>query len=752
MRFFAAGPNIPDDLLEQRDRGNVVFFCGAGVSVPSGLPGFSQLTKRTIRALGTPADAKSRRLFERPRVPGEDPPFDQVFNLLQQEYRRTEVDDVVSQLLKTPRRASVETHKIILRLSRNARKLPQVVSTNFDLLFERADKTLQIHVPPALPDLAIVGSFDGIIYLHGRRGAKPSAAAYRQHLILSSSDFGRAYLADGWATRFVRDLLQTYVIVLVGYSASDPPVRYLLEGLHARDSKKAASIYAFDQGEPGADDLVRDRWRSLGVVAIPYTRTDSRHAGLWNTLGAWANRADNPEAWRRSIVGLAQTNPKSLEPFQRGQVADLVRTTQGAALFASATPPPPAEWLCVFDRLVRYAAPTNTFSGGEPDPLAMYGLDEDPPRPKDPAAMNVSNDLVEDLISLLPHDERTDRHKRLAGTSMAGSDPLPARLGHLAYWLTRVASDPIAMWWAAGYETLHPRLLAGIQRDLRASQTAPQDFMRRVWRMLLERFQHSPEERHAWYHFLPRQKSEGWTPGVLREFERVVQPHLAVKRPSPHRVSPPQFDDAVPMVRKVVDFEIAFPGRGQEQLEIPTPTLPAVFEIVRRALHRGASLLVDIEAEYWRTASFHATEGAGKRYLNDASRYLHWIRALFDRLCSEHPAVARREVRGWPADDPYFFTKLTIYAWMNPALIPGDETAVGILSLSDSGFWEHDHRRELLHTLRSRWKDFGRTNREQIEGRILAGPRLRNIRAGPCPRYQSKLARTGTRSSSGRGF
>ncbi len=153
MRFLADGPNIPDDLLEQRDRGNVVFFCGAGVSVPSGLPGFFQLTKQAMQKLGTPAEAKSRRLFERPRAPGEDPPFDQVFNLLHEEYRRSEVDDVVSRLLRTPGRASVETHQVILRLSRNARRLPQVVTTNFDWLFERADKSLQIHLQPGVHDV-----------------------------------------------------------------------------------------------------------------------------------------------------------------------------------------------------------------------------------------------------------------------------------------------------------------------------------------------------------------------------------------------------------------------------------------------------------------------------------------------------------------------------------------------------------------------------------------------------------------------
>ena len=36
MRFLSDGLNIPDELLEERDKGNVVFLCGAGVSYPAG--------------------------------------------------------------------------------------------------------------------------------------------------------------------------------------------------------------------------------------------------------------------------------------------------------------------------------------------------------------------------------------------------------------------------------------------------------------------------------------------------------------------------------------------------------------------------------------------------------------------------------------------------------------------------------------------------------------------------------------------
>jgi hypothetical protein len=48
-RFVAHGPSIPGELLEQRDRGNVVFFCGAGVSMPAGLPNFPKLTERVMQ-------------------------------------------------------------------------------------------------------------------------------------------------------------------------------------------------------------------------------------------------------------------------------------------------------------------------------------------------------------------------------------------------------------------------------------------------------------------------------------------------------------------------------------------------------------------------------------------------------------------------------------------------------------------------------------------------------------------------------
>ena len=56
-----------------------------------------------------------------------------------------------------------------------------------------------------------------------------------------------------------------------------------------------------------------------------------------------------------TTIDLAMDGPEKLQPHQRGQLAHIVSTYEGAREFAERTPP--AEWLCVFDPLCRYASP-----------------------------------------------------------------------------------------------------------------------------------------------------------------------------------------------------------------------------------------------------------------------------------------------------------------------------------------------------------------------------------------------------------
>jgi hypothetical protein len=74
--------------------------------------------------------------------------------------------------------------------------------------------------------------FEGIIHLHGRIDRKYTNSE-GDGFVLSSAGFGRAYLAEGWATSFIRSIIDQYNRVFVGYAADDPPVHYLLEALTA---------------------------------------------------------------------------------------------------------------------------------------------------------------------------------------------------------------------------------------------------------------------------------------------------------------------------------------------------------------------------------------------------------------------------------------------------------------------------------------------------------------------------------------
>ena len=162
MRFFESGPNIPDQLLERRDQGRVVFLCGAGVSINAGLPTFYKLTKYVVDFFDPPKDSDIESAF-RPWVEDSKTgknrpkaPLDQIFHLLYQEYGREEVNTLVADHLREGQADGVNNteHSIIARISSDQEGRPQIVTTNFDLLFEPAiaEATRKIYEPPAEVD------------------------------------------------------------------------------------------------------------------------------------------------------------------------------------------------------------------------------------------------------------------------------------------------------------------------------------------------------------------------------------------------------------------------------------------------------------------------------------------------------------------------------------------------------------------------------------------------------------------------
>ena len=365
MRFLADGPDIPIELLEDQRLGKVLFFCGAGISRKAELPDFAGLAEMLLRQLGS-QDAKIA--FEAKES------LDRVFGDLVREFGRDEVEQEIFSALKIKRKPFVGHHETILKLSCNPSGDPQIVTTNFDLLFETAKPSLKKILPPALPDMGAGQRIDGVVYLHGRLRDKTSQPF--APFVVSNADFGRAYLADGWATRFIKELRETYTIVLLGYSADDPPMRYLLEGLNARaDDSKRQPIYAFTH----ADEVKADNiWRDRGVRPICYRVSDGQHSGLWDSLAAWAEAAGNEAKWYSTLLRLSQSEPLVLQPFERGQVAYFALTLSGAKKFSTVVPPPSAEWLLVFDSRIRLAkSKSDANDKAPPKQSFQYGLDSD---------------------------------------------------------------------------------------------------------------------------------------------------------------------------------------------------------------------------------------------------------------------------------------------------------------------------------------------------------------------------------------
>ncbi|MCW5771188.1 MAG: SIR2 family protein, partial [Rhodospirillaceae bacterium] len=292
MRFLPLGPSIPDELLIARDEGRVVFFCGAGVSkARAKLPNFNELAKSVLEWLRAAPDSLARKLLK--EVDEIDARIgvtglisaDRIFGLLEREFALRDIREAVARALRPTLPADLRAHKALLRLATTPERRVRLVTTNFDRLFSDCSPHCGIWEPPRLPEPSRPNEFDGIVHLHGRvnevyRGAEAEG------FILSSADFGRAYLSDAWAVRFFKDVIERYVVVFVGYAADDPPVQYLLEALN-RKVGELGNAFAFQSGK--LDEAV-SRWQHKGVQAIAY-ENDGGHERLWETLEAWAGRA-----------------------------------------------------------------------------------------------------------------------------------------------------------------------------------------------------------------------------------------------------------------------------------------------------------------------------------------------------------------------------------------------------------------------------------------------------------------------------
>lgn len=718
MRFHASGPVIPDILLERCDAGRVVFLCGAGVSLPSGMPSFTGLTQHVIDFFDPPEDSEIMRAFQ-PWIndpTGVNIPLDQIFNLLHLEYGREEVNALVTERLQASagKDRIGHHHNLVKRISTSPNGVPQIVTTNFDLLFE-LDGDLPTFTPPAFPHLGFGSSIEGITYLHGRLAKQD---AHQHPYVLSSADFGRAYLSEAWATNFIRNLLGHYTVVLVGYQAEDPPVKYLLQGLNHDGQFDRTRIFAFDTGAP---EDIEAKWRDRGVTAIGYPD----HPDLWQTMEAWADRADDPRAWRSSVIATTQQDPKTLHPFQRGQVAHVLRSVPGAKLLADAADQTHPEWVCVLSGFIRSAKPVSGLGEDAEvfEPNVAYGLDDDLLNLSDEDyRRGISND---DLLSWRHGDENPSDAHRLGGRAADGHSSIPPRLWHLLRWIGDNLSSPVIAWWAIKQNGLHPRLLNYIERRL-GQVDGLHEKARHIWSLIIDHHK-DPRNREwdgAWFDFRRRVTNEGWTPSVLHEFGRVAAPKLDIQLPlGVARGRPPTADWPDIELDHLGYFEVKFLERYKDDLTVPDDVLPQVFGLLENATKVASGLLHDIGTVYFSTPTCYPDrEVDGEDGYPEAADLWKFFIELFERLIEVSPDIALGHFQTWPMEDKFFFKKLGLYALSKEDLFEPEEVGRRLLELGQDVFWDTSVSRELIFLLVDRWAAFPEPLRYQIGERLLAGP------------------------------
>lgn len=344
LRFSETGPSFPFELVDAIQDGKVVFLCGAGISAPM-LPGFSHLVTNCFERLNVENTLAEKVALQAGR-------YEEVLGSLERRLVAPALfTQTISQELAVPTKPNLSNHTIILRLSRDLNNRPCVVTTNFDVLLERAYfKKSRSKVETRTQSLAGqeiprpgTAEFGGIIHLHGRL-ADVQLGLSQTPLIVTSSEYGDAYMRSGWASRFLFDLCRCKTIVLVGYSAGDAPVRYFFNVLEA-DRERFSDlhkVYALD-AEPEQSKL-SPGWEALGVIPLFYQKEldpltgEKGHIALWRDLAHLADIVERPRIRRRELASAVLAKPlESVDKIERQIIRWLFKGQRDLNIVASKT-------------------------------------------------------------------------------------------------------------------------------------------------------------------------------------------------------------------------------------------------------------------------------------------------------------------------------------------------------------------------------------------------------------------------------
>lgn len=740
MQLVAMGPDIPDALLQVHEEGRVVFFCGAGISYPAGLPGFRGLVDAIYRLVGTTPNAIEQETYDRNQ-------FDATLDLLERRLpgQRLAVRNALVKALrpKLRRKGAINTHAALLQLACSRDKALRLVTTNFDRIFERVAKrtkhSTSAYAAPMLP-IPKNSRWNGLVYLHGLLPEHPDASALNR-LVLTSGDFGLAYLTERWAARFVSELFSNYVVCFVGYSINDPVLRYMMDALAADRmlGEVTPQAYALGDCAPGQEHSKTIEWEAKGVTPILYevpTGTHD-HSILHRTLKAWA------ETYRDGILGkerivmdyaMARPSASTQQDDFVGRMLWALSDNSGlpAKRFADFDPVPPLDWLEAFsaDRyrhghLARFNVPPNA----EVDDKHGFSLVRRPaPYTHAPWMMLVSD-----------------------GAMYSQWDQV---MFHLARWLVRHLDDPVLILWLAQRGgQLHDRLVWLIEHELDRfssleregkleelarirSQTPnaiPRPLLRPLWRLLLTRRVKSPWRELDLYRWKDRLKREGLTATLRFELRELLAPKVALKKPFRWPEAAPETD--VPeRLKQLVDWELVLTAdhvhsslRDLADAKHWRGALPALLDDLQQLLCDALDLLRELDEADERSDRSHWDLPSISPHWQNRG-FCDWV-ALIELLRDAWLAVremdfarATQVASEWFAVSYSTFKRLALFAASQDDCIAPDQWVNWLVSDDAWWLWSADTGRETLRLLVLQGCHLTPHAQERLEAAILSGP------------------------------
>ena len=736
MQFVTNGPDIPERLLQAHEDGQVVFFCGAGISYPAGLPGFAGLVDRVYANLvGQPNPIQKAAI--------KSGQFDTAIGLLEAEIvgGRKTVRKALAKIL-TPATpiapAATATHEALLTLGKNRKGRTRLVTTNFDRLFEEVIASRALNIECFQPPLPVPKRrWDGLMYLHGLLSAEPSESEL-DRLVVSSGDFGLAYLTERWAARFVSELFRGYSVCFVGYSLNDPMLRYMMDALAADRllGESSPEMFAFGSFSEGEEETRENEWRARNVTPILY-RKYCRHAYLHRTLRAWAKTYRDGVGGKEYIAAQYAMDRPSTSTQQDNFVARMrwaLSDPSGlpAKRFAEFDPAPSLDWL----------KPLSEEAYGHAD-LARFGV---------PHKATVDDKLAFSLIN------RPSPYPLAPWMCLVDNGARGRRwdtvMPHLAHWLTRHLDDPaLLLWLAERGGQLHEDMAEEIERRLnelyelerdgktaelaRIRKNAPRAIpgapMRTLWRFMLTGHVKPKWHNLPFHRWRKRFKRYGLTSSLRLELRKMLTPRIALSKPLPWPVTKGETGEPE-RIEDLVNWEIVLSTdyvhsslRHLSNNERWTDALPELLSDFSALLRDALDLRRELDGindksdrSYFQQPSI--SEHEQNRKFRDWTALIDLTRDAWLATARQSPARAAFMTESW-LNTPYpLFKRLAFFAAARDRIIPLRRALDWLLADECWWLWSAETKREALRLLVSLAPRLDAAMLRELEQAVLAGP------------------------------